>query len=111
MSRAFPRERKKCDMNSVPRSEVTWAGTPCLEKMCNRKSRANSGEVMVSWVGMKTACFERRSVRVVPLGKTRVEGLGFSSCAVPLTRVRALDLEAALGKHWRGSTPPSVGEG
>src|SRR6267154_6505149 len=41
--------------------------------------------------GFYSFCFFWGNVRVVPLGKTRVEGLGFSSCAAPLTRVRALD--------------------
>ena len=61
MPSAFPRERKKCETNSEPLSEVTWEGTPCFENTCATKSFANSGEVMVSWVGMNIPCFERRS--------------------------------------------------
>ena len=61
MSRAFPRDQKKWDTNSVPQSDVTWAGTLCLENMWSRKSFASSGLVMVSWVGMKIDCLESQS--------------------------------------------------
>ena len=62
MSRAFPSEQKKWETNSGPLLEVTWEGTPCLEKTWVTKSFANSGEVMVSWVGMKMPCLERWSM-------------------------------------------------
>ena len=45
-----------------PLLEVMWEGTPCLEKMWRRKSLANSGEVIVSSVGIKMHCLERRSM-------------------------------------------------
>ena len=32
--RAFPKDLKKCDMNSILWSEVTCDGTPCFEKTC-----------------------------------------------------------------------------
>ena len=57
MFSSVPRERKKCEWNSVPRSDVTWVGIPCFEKMCMRNNRATSSEVTVSVVGMKAACF------------------------------------------------------
>ena len=61
MSRAFPRERKKWDTNSEPRSEVMWEGTPCLEKTWSRNNFANSGDVIVSCVGINRHCLERQS--------------------------------------------------
>ena len=61
MSSAFLRDPKKCDMNSDPRLEVTWEGTPCLENTCSTNSFVRSAEVMVLWVGMNIACFVRRS--------------------------------------------------
>src|ERR1700692_2108841 len=62
MSNAFPREWKKWETNSVPRLDVTWDGTPCLENTCSRKSRARSREVIVSYVGMNIACLDKRSM-------------------------------------------------
>src|SRR4029077_3471787 len=61
MSRAFPSNRKKCEMNSEPWSDVICEGTLCFEKMWRRNSLASSGEVMVSCVGTKTHCFKRWS--------------------------------------------------
>ena len=61
MSRALPRDLKKWETNSEPLSEVMWEGTLCLEKTWRRKSLANSGEVIVSSVGMKIHCLERQS--------------------------------------------------
>src|SRR5882672_5335920 len=61
ISRAVPRDRKKCNTNSEPRSEVTWLGTPCFENTWVTKSLASSGALNLSSVGMKIACFERRS--------------------------------------------------
>ena len=61
MLRAFLSKRKKCETNSVPRSEVTCAGTPCLENTWRRKSCVSSGKVMVLCVGMNSAYFKRRS--------------------------------------------------
>ena len=61
LSRAVPREWKKWETNSEPWSDVTWDGTPCFEKMWITKRRASSAEVMVSWVGMNMACFDRQS--------------------------------------------------
>ena len=62
MSRALPRDLKKWETNSEPLLEVMWEGTPCLEKMWRRKSLANSGEVIVSTVGMKMHCLKRQSM-------------------------------------------------
>src|SRR4029077_14235593 len=62
MSRAFPSDRKKWEMNSEPRSDVICEGTLCFEKMWRRNSLASSGEVMVSCVGTKTHCFKRWSM-------------------------------------------------
>src|SRR5271169_1870585 len=61
MSRAFPRERKKRETNSEPRSEVTCSGTPCLENTCVTKSTARSSEVQWIVVGMNMPCFDSRS--------------------------------------------------
>ena len=61
MSKAVPSDRKKCEMNSEPQSQVTWAGTLCFEKMWMTKSRARSLEVMVSWVAIKIPCLDSRS--------------------------------------------------
>jgi len=47
---AVPREWKKWDTNSILPSEVTWLGTPCLEKTCRTNNCASWGDVMVSWV-------------------------------------------------------------
>ena len=47
MSSALPRDRKKCETNSDPRSDVTCVGTPCLEKTWSRKSSASSDAVRV----------------------------------------------------------------
>ena len=61
MLRALPRDLKKCEMNSVPRSDVTCDGTLCLEKTWSTNSWASCIEVIVSWVGIKIACLESRS--------------------------------------------------
>ena len=61
MSRAEPKERKKWEMNSEPRSQVTCVGTPCLEKTWMMNSRASSGAVISSTVGMNMPCFVRQS--------------------------------------------------
>src|SRR6266850_5395280 len=58
---SLPREWKKWETNSVPLSEVTCDGTPCLEKTWVRNSWASSGELMVSCVGMKRDCLVRQS--------------------------------------------------
>src|SRR3984957_8094123 len=59
--KAFLRDLKKWEMNSGPRSDVTWAGTPCLENTWITKSSASCVDMMVSWVAMKIACFVSRS--------------------------------------------------
>ena len=58
MSKAVPSDWKKCKMNSEPQLQVTWAGTPCFEKMWMMKSRARLLEVMVSWVAIKIPCLD-----------------------------------------------------
>ena len=62
MSRTFPSEQKKAEMNSEPWSEVTCERTPCLEKTWRMNSLANIGDVMVSMVGIKIDCLVRWSV-------------------------------------------------
>ena len=62
MPKAVPSDQKKCEMNSEPRSQVTWARTPCFEKTWMMKSRARSLEVMVSWVAIKIPCLDSRSM-------------------------------------------------
>jgi len=62
MSNAFPRDWKKDETNSVPLSEVTCDGIPCLEKTCMTNSLANIGEVMVLTVGMNMPCLESLSM-------------------------------------------------
>ena len=59
--RALSSKWKKCEMNSMPRSDVMCMGTLCLENMWRRKSCASSGKVMVSCVGINSACFGRWS--------------------------------------------------
>jgi hypothetical protein len=59
MSRAFPREWKKEDTNSVPQLEVTCDETPCLEKTWSTNNFASIGAEMVSMVGMNMDCLER----------------------------------------------------
>src|SRR6266481_2653831 len=61
MSNAVPRDQKKWEMNSDPRSEVTWLGTPCFEKICRMKSCASCCDVIVSYVRIKSDCLERQS--------------------------------------------------
>src|SRR5882672_5248740 len=61
MSSAVPRDRKKCDTNSEPQLEVTWLGAPCFENTWVTKSLESLGTLTLSSVGMKIACFERRS--------------------------------------------------
>jgi len=39
---------EKWDINSIPSSEVTWLGTPCLEKTWRMKSCASCWNVMLS---------------------------------------------------------------
>ena len=74
MSRAFLSDWKKWDMNSVPWSDVTWAGTLCLENTWSRKSFVSSGLVMVSWVGMKMDCLESWSMTTRMAVKLEDEG-------------------------------------
>ena len=62
MSRTFPSEWKKAKTNSKPWSEVTWEGTPCLEKTWGTNNLANIGDVMVSMVGIKIDCLVRQSM-------------------------------------------------
>ena len=61
MSSAFPREQKKWEMNSGPRSEVTCSGMLCLENMCITNSIARSLEVQWMVVGMNMPCLESLS--------------------------------------------------
>jgi len=61
ISRAVPREQKKWEINSKPQSDVTLDGTPCFEKTCMTKRYTSFAEVIVSWVGMNIACFDRQS--------------------------------------------------
>jgi hypothetical protein len=58
----LPRDQKKWDTHSVPQSEVTWDGIPCLENMWIRNSFARFREVMVSWVGTNIACLHNQSM-------------------------------------------------
>src|ERR1700759_1404192 len=61
MSNAVPKDLKNLDTNSDPRSEVTCEGTPCLEKTWLTNNFASSGAVIVLYVGMNIACFDKRS--------------------------------------------------
>ena len=78
MSRAFLSEQKKCETNSVLRSDVTCVGMPCLENTWRRKSCASLGKVIVLCVGMNSACFKRWSTmtRIV----VKLEDVG--SCSI-----------------------------
>lgn len=77
MFSAVPRERKKCEMNSDLRSEVTCSGTPCLENTWITKSCASWAEVIVSCVGMNKDCFDSQST-TTRIESYPVEGGSFS---------------------------------
>ena len=62
MSRTFLSEWKKAETNSEPWSEVTWEGTPCLEKTWRMNNLANIGDMMVSKVRRKINCLVRLSM-------------------------------------------------
>ena len=62
MSRTFPSEWKKAEMNSKPLSEVMCEGMPCLEKTWRRNNLANIGDVMASTVGIKIDYLVRQSM-------------------------------------------------
>ena len=62
MSRTLPRDLKKWKTNLKPLSEVMCKGTLCFEKTWRRKSLANSGEVIMSSVGMKIHYLKRQSM-------------------------------------------------
>ena len=74
MSSALPSVRKKEDTNSEPRLDVTWEGTPCLEKTWMTKSLASLAEVMVSYVGMKMLCFDSQSTMTKMVSKLEDRG-------------------------------------
>ena len=61
MLNSLPRDWKKCDTNSGPRSDVTCNGAPCFEKTCERNKQESSGEVMESCIGMKRECLVSQS--------------------------------------------------
>ena len=61
MKWSFTRDRKKCETNSVPRSEVTCDGTPCFEKTWSMNNWASCIEVIVSCVGIKIDCLDSQS--------------------------------------------------
>ena len=84
MYSAFLRDLKKCDMNLDLQLEVTWEGMPCLENICSMNSFVRLAEVMVSWVGMKIACFIRRSTTT----RIAVKPDDFSSCSM-----KSMDIE------------------
>ena len=103
MSRAFPGEWKKWEMNSEPWSEVMWKGTPCLEKTWKRKSFANSGDVTLLLVGMNMHCFDSWSttirIAVYPeeLGSCSMKSIemefhGFSGIGSCLSKPKGLNL-------------------
>ena len=95
-SRAVPRERKKWETNSEPWSDVTWDGTPCFEKTWITKRRASSTEVIVSWVGMNMACFDRRSTITRMVSKPEEEG-SFSMKSIEIEFHRC----SGIGSCWR----------
>ena len=74
ISRAVPREQKKWETNSEPWSDVTLDGTLCFEKTWMTKSHANSTEVILSWVGINMACFDRQSTITRIVLKPEEEG-------------------------------------
>ena len=61
ITRGETRERKKWEMNSEPRLEVMWEGTPCLENTWRRKSFVSSGDVIMSCIGMNMHCLDSES--------------------------------------------------
>ena len=77
MLSALPSVWKKEDMNSEPRLDVTWEGTPCLEKTWMMKSLASSAEVMVLCVRMKMFYFDSQSMMTIVVSKPE-DGGSFS---------------------------------
>ena len=61
MSKAFPNVWKNDNMNSKPRSEVTYDRTLCFKKTWSMNSWANIGAVMVSTVRTNMDCLVSRS--------------------------------------------------
>jgi len=47
---------KNLETNSDSQSEVTWEGTPCLEKMSRKKIPASPMALINLWVGINMAC-------------------------------------------------------
>ena len=70
ISKTLPSEWKKVETNSVPWSEVTCEGIPCLEKTWRMNSLASMGDVMVLTVGIK--------IEVVWLMQSGSRGVGFT---------------------------------
>ena len=74
ISRVVPREWKKWETNSKPWSDVTWDETLCFDKTWITKRCTSSTEVMVSWVGMNMACFDRWSTIMRMVSKPEKKG-------------------------------------
>src|SRR6266436_9154283 len=61
-----------------------WEGTPCLENTWSKNNFASSSKVIVSYMGMKMHCFERRSTTTSTEVKPEEEG----SCSI-----KSMDME------------------
>jgi hypothetical protein len=64
MSKASPRDQKKWEIISEPRSQVIWEGTPCLEKTWMTNSLASAGAVISSTVGIKMPFLDSQSTMI-----------------------------------------------
>ena len=78
MVRSDPREWKKWDMNSDPRSEEMCRGMPCLAKTWVTNASATSTAVTVSIVGIKILSLERQSI----FTRTAMNPLDGGSCTM-----------------------------
>ena len=72
------RDRKKCEVNSDPRSDDTCNGIPCFANTCVTNASATSTAVAESVVGMNTLSFVRQSITT----KIAVKPLEAGSCSM-----------------------------
>jgi len=61
ISNALANDLKNLDMNSVPRSDVTWLGILCFEKTCLMNSSASMVASSDLMVGINSACLVSQS--------------------------------------------------
>ena len=96
--RAFPRDLKNCDTNSVPQSEVMCDGTLCFEKTWSTKSWASCMKVMISYVRMKIACLYSWSTTTKIAVKPN-EGGNYSMKSIDIV-FPELEVVGGYGRCW-----------